>query len=256
MNVQFTNLLSRVQSSKVAVPAIVGVAAFASGTALGYILGKRNGDVFEVYVDEDVVQGDYMDSVDDEYIPLWSRANITNLALFEEAEETWLEEHFLDEEAEMMIEEDEELEAALDESEEAFEPEVNNIFAGNDEDWDYEAELSTRTATNPYVIHIDEFVEDSMDFHQKTVTYYAGDDIMADETDTPLYGYYNLMGELKFGHGSKDPNVVYIRSEAFQTEWEVLLHQGSYAIEVEGMHIEQQYETKELKHSVPRFRPE
>lgn len=134
-------------------------------------------------------------------------------------------------------------------------PEPFRVFKSRPTTWNAEAELSTRTATAPYIIHKDEFLEDEMDFRQQTVTYYVQDDILADEEDTPIYGFKQQMGELKFGHGSDDPNVVYIRNEALRSEWEVLKHAGSFAYEVLGEEFAAAVEN-ELKHSVLKFRRE
>jgi hypothetical protein len=134
------------------------------------------------------------------------------------------------------------------------EPIVTNVFANLDEGWNYETELATRDPKIPYVIHQEEFINDEMGYHQETLTYYSGDDIMADSHDTPIYGYGDLMGELKFGHGSRDKNVVYIRNEGIHMEWEVLRHSGHFSIEVLGLEAEKEIEQNELRHSVQKFR--
>jgi len=130
-----------------------------------------------------------------------------------------------------------------------------NVFRTETDDWDYEAELSTRTKERPYVLHQDEFFSNEMEFHQDTLTYYEKDDILADSDDTPMYDYKKLMGDLLFGHGTTDPNVVYIRNEHLQLEWEILLHTGSFSEEVLGVEIEREEDTK-LQHSVLKFRRE
>lgn len=136
-------------------------------------------------------------------------------------------------------------------------PQRVNIFEGVDGDWDYEAEMANRGPRDPYIIHYDEFINNESDFAQETLTYYAGDDIMADQEDTPLYGFSDLMGELKFGHGSNDPNVVYIRNPGIRMEWEILLHIGKFEQEVLGLQIEEEYESEDLKHSMNhKFREE
>lgn len=132
---------------------------------------------------------------------------------------------------------------------------VVNIFNNPDSTWDLEAELSTRDPELPYIISYDEYFADDMDFRQDTVTYYARDGVMGDVTDTPLYNFSEMMGHLQFGHGSNDPNIVYIRNEKLRMEWEVLRHTSSFAEEVLGQQMEDQTEN-ELRHSVPRFRGE
>lgn len=133
------------------------------------------------------------------------------------------------------------------------ESEPVRVFAVPDDDWDEEMELSNRHPNAPYTIHQDEYISDEMGFHQETVTYYQGDDILADVEDHPIYNYAGLMGELRFGHGSKDPGTVYIRNETLHIEWEVLLHQGSFEQEVIGLQMEGEAED-DLQHSVQKFR--
>lgn len=134
---------------------------------------------------------------------------------------------------------------------------VRNVFTIEDETWDYEAERSTREGKMFYVIHHDEYMGNEMSYHQATVTYYAGDDILADEADTPMYNFREQMGDaFQFGKGSGDPNVVYVRNERESAEFEVLLHLGRFEVEVLGLEIEEALSKDDLKHSVPRFRPE
>lgn len=134
---------------------------------------------------------------------------------------------------------------------------VRNVFAIEDETWDYEAELSTREGKMFYVIHRDEYMGDEMGFHQATITYYAGDDILVDESDTPMYNFREQLGEtFEFGKGSGDPNVLYIRNERESAEFEILLHLGRYEVEVLGLEIEEELGKNDLKHSVPRFKME
>lgn len=132
---------------------------------------------------------------------------------------------------------------------------VVNLFNNPDNTWDLEAELNTRDPELPYIISYDEYLADDMDYTQDTVTYYARDGMMADGLDHPIYDYSDRMGHLRFGHGSNDANVVYIRNEKLQCEWEVLLHTSSFAEEILGQEMEAASDN-ELRHSVPRFRGE
>ena len=149
-------------------------------------------------------------------------------------------------------------EMARSKAEARAEPTVTvNVFSDHDDDWDYEIELQNRTPNVPYVIHQEEFIGDEMGFRQETLTYYAGDDIMADTDDTPIYDYRGLMGELLFGHGTNDRNVVYIRNEKIHMEWEILRHDTMFSQEVLGLEMEREADD-ELKHShaIPKFRRE
>lgn len=267
MNEQVITFLSK----KWVIPTAVGVASFGAGGVLGYIWGKRNGDVFEI--SQDVVD---FDPVDAEPTLFDFEQDVRNEVLFanavkavEQAKHNYMSldgddiPWELDEEAELMIEEDELLEAIAEQThlneitnDGDTTPLVKNIFANAGDHWNYEHELSTRTEDQPYVIHLDEWVAEEAGCEQSTVTFYAGDSIMADQFDTPIYNYAELMGDLKFGHGSDDPSVVYIRNERLELEWEVILHSGRFEIEVLGHDIESAYESRDLKHSAPRFRDE
>lgn len=128
-----------------------------------------------------------------------------------------------------------------------------NIFVNNveiDEEFDYEKELAQRGETDPYVISAEEFLENETDFTQINLTYYAGDDVLSDEEDRTVdnksvVGENNLQ---KFGHGSKDRNVVYIRNPRFKTEYEVVRSQGKFAVEVLG------FNEKDVKPTTRKFR--
>jgi hypothetical protein len=127
--------------------------------------------------------------------------------------------------------------------------ETVNVFHSNISSWDYDTEIAQRGEGLPYVIHYDEFMGGESGYNQETLTYYEKDDILADQSDTPIYNYPKLLGDLNFGHGSNDSNVVYIRNDQVHMEWEVLRHSGSYSEEVVGYSIEEEYEAQDLKHA-------
>lgn len=210
---------------------IVGLVGLASGllvgSIVGYILGKKQGAVVVVPAEPETSEPEEV--VTQEVDPM-----IT--ALREYVEEKKTDVHDFSAPPVVVVEET-----------------VVNVFRNNDDTWNYEEEFSTRNSMNPYVIALEEFKEDEFGFHQTTVTYYEGDDVMVDESDTPIYNFHQIIGELKFGHGSQDKNVVYIRNEKEKQEWEVLRHAGHFAHEVLGLELEQEDE-KELRHSVLRFR--
>lgn len=138
------------------------------------------------------------------------------------------------------------------------EPDIvtHNVFAGNDIDWDYDEELKNRTDTEPYVLHKDEFFENESDYVQSTFTYYEGDDILTDaDDDSIIYNVHDIIGEYKFGHGSGDPKVFYVRNDKRHAEYEIIKDPGHYAVEVLGNEIEANARVDELRHSrVPKFR--
>lgn len=133
--------------------------------------------------------------------------------------------------------------------EESPEPEIVNVFENPDSEWDYDLETESRTETAPFILHRDEYWANELDFDQVTLTYYVGDDILVDSGDSPIYNYAMVVGELRFGHGSGDKNVLYVRNHELKSEYEILRDSGSYSVEVLGLD-----DTPEevIRHSSPR----
>lgn len=103
--------------------------------------------------------------------------------------------------------------------------------------WNFPKELEARSAGMPYVIHQDEFNDDVNGYSQVTYTYYAQDDILIDENDSQPINIDEIVGQtnLKFGHGTDDIDVVYVRNDKLQIEMEICRSSGSYEEEVMGL---------------------
>jgi hypothetical protein len=277
MNYAIKELFGR-RMTPIIASAVSGVAV---GGVFGYILGKRSGDTFEEDVHEEVEgsfdasalsDSDPQESFSEkekgaselfESAPSFSsfldlnRADLSLDLPMNEVDEDYYSFEELDEDAELSIEDEENFHG---------EPQKYNVFeeaAKNKEsEWNLEAELSTRDPREPYVIHYDEWEEDSDvqsgAYLQQTFSYYEGDDIMCDEHDTPIYEYYKSTGPLKFGHGSKDPHVVYIRNEIMEREFEILYHPGRFEVEVLGLDDGESFKEGQLRHAREqrRFREE
>lgn len=251
--------ISRILAQKWVVPTATGVAGIACGFGAGYFLGRRNNKPTQeiTITTEDVVDVDsnnFTINPEDVVDIDPNKFRIPADEYFKMVEEK--EEPDADDVAEVFGKENY---VNYNDPDAVIEPIVEepvtqqvNVFTTSSSDWDEEAEAAQRMPGEPYVIPVDVFVADEMDFSQETLTYYEGDDTLADQSDQPIYNYSNLLGELKFGHGSGDPNVVYIRNETIRREWEVLRHTGQFAIEVLGHTIEAQYEEGDIKHSSER----
>ena len=130
-----------------------------------------------------------------------------------------------------------------------------SVFDHEEDTWDYDVELPLRTPNAPYIIHRDEFYSQEIETNsQSTLTYYAGDDVLCDEQDSPVYDYKRIVGTLEFGKGSEDISIVYVRNEKLEAEWEIILDHGYFQTEVLGEEIEHSYERRDLKHSLHKFR--
>lgn len=102
--------------------------------------------------------------------------------------------------------------------------------------WDYTKEIQNRSPNAPYVIHQDEFKNSRTGYSQTTYTYYAEDDVLCDTDDIPLPHGDLVVGQdnLRFGHGTDDENVVFIRNDTLQIEAEICRVPKSYEQEVLG----------------------
>lgn len=127
-----------------------------------------------------------------------------------------------------------------------------------DRDWNYQRELVNRSPIKPYIIHRDEKDEHEGVYDTVTFTYYEEDDVLCNERDEvigkeerdPLIGEANLS---KFGHGSGDENVVFIRNDRLEMQMEVVLSPNSFAEEVHGF---QHSENDAWRHRRERSSPD
>lgn len=135
---------------------------------------------------------------------------------------------------------------------------VRRIFDEVIPGWDYNAELNAREGQKIYILTHSEYHGEEMEgYTQGTLTYYQGDDMLTDELGVPIVPYRKFVGTcLNFGHGSGDPEIVYIRNETEKMEWEVILDTGRYEEEVLGLTVEEDYakQDEHLEHSARKFR--
>lgn len=131
-------------------------------------------------------------------------------------------------------------EADPEESAVVVESKTVNVFETAQPDtpeWDQAAEESERSSTHPYIIHKDEYKRNEKQYDQMTWTYYADDDVLANDDDKPVHatdGYVPADFAEKFGHGSGDPNVVFVRNDELSIEFEIIRNEGNYAEVVHG----------------------
>lgn len=121
---------------------------------------------------------------------------------------------------------------------------VRSIFSPHS-DWVWEDEMKVRDGNaGPYTITREEYEEESdLDYVQITATWYEGDEtLIMDEGLEPIFNWHDRVGDLQFGHGSGDPNVVYIRNPDERLEWEIMRDPGSSKEEVFGLVPEDQME--------------
>lgn len=119
---------------------------------------------------------------------------------------------------------------------------VRNIFQQREQvvphEWDRDRELRRRSPDFPYVVHHDERHE-LEGYSDVSYTYYAADDVLCDERDEVIDPARRdeLVGEAnldRFGHGSGDPMIVFIRNDNLEILYEIIKSPNSFAEEVHG----------------------
>lgn len=250
--------LSKLVHSPTGLSAVVGIVGFGAGVGLGYILGRRNSR-YEVYEPAPrvglVLNAEDLQTIRDENTSEAEASDEDDEDADEDDEDDVSEESITENEtyisAKSFIEEKLRGASVVVEETVVEEPSlpIENIFAGDDDDWNYEEEIAKRTPTAPYVLHKDEFYNEERGFYQSTLTWYEGDKTLSDQEGQPVYNYEEIIGPFKFGHGSGDKDVFYIRNEKLRAEYEILFDPGHFAVEVLGYEIEHDAEVQDVKHS-------
>jgi hypothetical protein len=125
--------------------------------------------------------------------------------------------------------------------------ESRNVFI--DPTFDYAEEVKYRTKDVPYVITHDEYFGAEKEYDTIQLTYFEKDDTLVGENDKPIDDLTTINEDnlARFGHGSKDKKIVYVRNDKLQTDYEITLSDQSY-LEALGLGPER----NELKHSNQR----
>lgn len=252
MNVQ------EVINKKWAIPGAVGIATVAGGLGVGYLIYRKRKKSGVSHHQQELPKIVFNETLPDR---LLDEDEVEERVFIDYAKISSKKSDVADDVTETTVinpdEVEEVIEQAIDDSDAELDEtegeEIQNIFASNGDEWDLEEEKAHRHPDLPYVIHQDEYMSDELDFTQHTLTWYAGDDVLVDEADKPVYNHHEVTGDLKFGHGTNDPNVVYIRNEKLKSEYEILRHSGHFAEEIMGLEADAQIE-KEIMHQSHKFR--
>lgn len=108
-----------------------------------------------------------------------------------------------------------------------------NIIPEESDEEDLDVEdltLQNRDNIKPYCISANEFEEDN-GYIKSHVSYYEGDDTLADDDDKVIHHINDAVGDdfiNHFGDMSGDASLAYIRNEKYSIDYEVQLVHGSY----------------------------
>ena len=238
-------------------PASVGVASGAVGFALGYFIAERRTiNMVEFCLEEDFDIDVILPENFEEAYQKEAKPDATDDILEVVEEETTHSKFVIPKEQyDLVVNEKRDpstiVPAIPEDEDEVEEFNVWDEVPVVDPDWNWDEEKKKREKATIYPIHKDEFFGRESEYSQTTLTFYAGDNVLTDERDVPLYSITDVLGneEIDWGHGSGDESVIYIRNVKLRAEYEVVKHEGRFEIEVLGMDEQEEYEEAELKHS-------
>jgi hypothetical protein len=103
-----------------------------------------------------------------------------------------------------------------------------------------------RDPENPYVITIEAF-HDQNNYAKITIMYYEGDNTLCDDAQSVIPDINGTVGPnalSNFGAFSEDENIVYVRNEKLEVDWEVVRSSQAYAHAVAGFDVDNEQAAK------------
>lgn len=94
-----------------------------------------------------------------------------------------------------------------------------------------------RDVNYPYVITEEEFMQDEENYSKISIKYYDKDSSLVDERDQYIPNTDSIVGEenmRQFGVGTDSPDIVYIRNDRLETDFEVERIHANYSIDILG----------------------
>lgn len=109
----------------------------------------------------------------------------------------------------------------------------------------------------PYLISVDQFHEEHDDYDKNSIVWYAGDLVLADETEAEIHDIPNTVAPDfadHFGDMSGDPEIVYYRNDRLSIDFEISRDYSLYAEKVMGVVPEPENEVEETFQKIARKR--
>lgn len=111
-------------------------------------------------------------------------------------------------------------------------PEDKHLLPEDANETLFENLKATRTEDTPYLVSVDEYHDEYNHWQKMSVTYFAGDNIIAYEDDTIMMDPDETIGTInlsRFGVMSQDPGIVYVRNHRLNIDYEIVLDDGKYS---------------------------
>jgi len=108
-------------------------------------------------------------------------------------------------------------------------------------------ELPPRSPDRPYVIPAKEWYLNETNYDQITLTYWADDDVLADDGNRMIHEIDTVVGATnlhRFGFLSEDPDIVYVRNEQLKADYEITKDERNYAEIVLGIPVDDERDSK------------
>jgi hypothetical protein len=117
--------------------------------------------------------------------------------------------------------------------------------------------LQERDPSKPYVITEAEWAFNESDHDQINLTYFAGDQVLADDADGVIEHVDQIVGILnldRFGVGTDDPNVLFVRNEKLGSDYEIARREDKYKTTVLGLDDDNHAHIQHSDEPMPRKR--
>jgi hypothetical protein len=98
------------------------------------------------------------------------------------------------------------------------------------------AEIDAPNPGRAYVIREDQYHEDFDGYEKHSLVFYEEDDTLAMPDDRPVEDVDAMVGDglTRFGDGSNDKDIVYVRNQVQRTDFEIVRNKNSYGVLVLG----------------------
>lgn len=128
--------------------------------------------------------------------------------------------------------------------------EVHNAFEDNQDLYKDQPFVKPEDTSTPYVVPLDEFSEGEKSYDKISLTYYDETDVLCSENNDVVEDPMELLGVDwmgRFGDGSGDRNVVYVRNDNLEADFEVVLDHRSYEEAVLGVKPERKPPMRKMR---------
>lgn len=92
-------------------------------------------------------------------------------------------------------------------------------------------EQTRRDESAPYLITIEEYMGDRHDFAKTTATYWEEDDTIVNDDEKPMDDVNEVIGNdnlMTFGSDPEEPDMIWVRNEHLEVDFEIARDQRSY----------------------------